>query len=125
MNKIGKFLEPLALRVASGRTIAAAAEEIGCSTSHGYTLSSSPEFRQRVGELRSAMTDQAVGELAAGAAEAVSTLRALAREGSEPSVRLQAASKLLALLGPISEANEIRRRLSELEQQTPILKVAQ
>ena len=126
MAKNGKFLESLALRVAAGKTIAAAAEEIGCSTSHGYTLSASAEFRQRVSEIRAAMTDAAVGELTAGAAEAVATLRELLGKEFDPSIRMNAAKALLTQLGPVSEANEIRQRLSELEQQTPtLLKVAQ
>ena len=112
----GKFFEPLALRVAAGKTIAAAAEEIGCSASHGYTLSSSHEFKKRISEIRAAMTDMAVGELAAAAAEAVGVLRELTGATNEPPVRLQAAVKLLAMLGPLSETNELRQRLNKLEQ---------
>ena len=124
MAKNGKFLEAIALQVAAGKTIADAAAEIGCSLSHGYTFSCSPEFRRRVAELRAAMTDRAVGELSAGAAEAVSTLRALAKEGNEPAIRLQASAKLLTLLGPFSETNELRRRLDELERSPSKLRIA-
>jgi|GEM_PF-1734271 len=112
----GKFFEPLAIRVAAGSTIASAAEEIGCSASHGYTISCSSEFRKKVSEFRAAMTDRAVGELSAGASEAVAVLRELLKLPNEPPVRLQAATKLLALLGPVSEANEIRQRMNKLEQ---------
>jgi len=112
----GKYFELLAAQSAAGKTIKDGAAAIGCSTSHGYTISSSLAFRQRVSEIRAAMTDRAVGELSAGAAEAVTVLRDLLKLPNEPSVRLQAATKLLALLGPLSEANELRQRLNNLEQ---------
>ena len=49
----GKFLELLAVAVACGATVKAAAESCGCSERHAYRISSDPAFRQRVSDLRS------------------------------------------------------------------------
>jgi len=116
MLKKSKFLEPLAVSVAAGSSIRGAVVTVGCSEQTGYNISATLEFRQRVSEIRAAMTDRAVGELSAGAAEAATALRDLLKLPNEPSVRLQAATKLLALLGPISQASELRQRLNALEQ---------
>lgn len=115
MARNGKFLELLAARVACGETIAAAAEEIGCSRSHAYTLSSSIEFRRRVGEVRSEALAAAVGRLSDGAAKAVDALIELLDRSSDPAHRIAAAKAILAAVGPVSELAELRARLDTLE----------
>jgi hypothetical protein len=124
MSNQSKYFEAVAFHVASGSSIKSAAEAAGCAERTAYNFSHLSEFRQRVNALRGEMTDRAVGELAAGAAEAVATLRQLAREGNEPSVRLQAAAKLLTHYGPMTESNEIRQRLDALES-PPHLRIAE
>jgi HEAT repeat protein len=111
----GKFLELLAVAVACGATVKAAAESCGCSERHAYRISSDPAFRQRVSDLRSEMTSAAVGELSAAASEAVATLRELLSGENEPSVRMNAAKAILNALGPLSELTELRQRLEQLE----------
>lgn len=111
----GRFTEILAMHVASGSTIRAAAEAAGCSERQGYRVSSSPEFKARVSEIRSEMTNAAVGELSAAASEAVATIRELLSAENEPSVRLNAAKSILNALGPLSELSELRERLAALE----------
>jgi len=126
MTKKSKFAENLAVRVAAGSSIRDAAVAVGCAESTAYNVSSTIDFRRRVGELRAAMTDAAVGELAAGAAEAVATLRQLLDKANDPPQRIAAAKAILAALGPVTELSEIRRRLDEIEKTTtPSLKVAQ
>ena len=124
MAKNGKFLEPLALHVAGGKSIADAAAEIGCSLSHGYTLSSSPEFRQRVSEIRSAALDSAVGEITSACVLAV---RKLVELLNDPHSAVQAAKAILVHVAPLTDLGEVRSRLDALEQQSPTshLKVAQ
>ena len=73
----GKFFELLAVGVASGKTIKAAAELCDCSERHGYRISAMPEFKQRVSELRGEILNSVVGELSAAASEAVHTLQQL------------------------------------------------
>ncbi len=48
--KSSRFFDPLAIAVASGSTIKAAAEAAGCSTPVAYSISRSPEFKNAVSE---------------------------------------------------------------------------
>ena len=118
-----KFLEPLAVRLASGCTVRDAAGEIGCSESHAYRIANLHACKMRVSELRAEMTNRAVGELAAGAALAVQTLVELLQPVHEPQTRLNAAKALLGLLAPLQEAHELRQRITDLET-APTLQVA-
>ena len=111
----GKFMELLAVAVAGGQTVKAAAESCSCSERQGYRISATPEFKSRVSAIRAEMTSQAVGELSAAASEAVTTIRELLASTNEPSVRLNAAKAILNALGPMSELGELRERLAALE----------
>ena len=53
-----KYLEPIAVLVAGGSSIKAASVTAGCSLQTAYNLSATPEFRQRVSEIRTQMTTQ-------------------------------------------------------------------
>ena len=112
----GKFMELLAVAVAGGQTVKAAAESCSCSERQGYRISATPEFKSRVSAIRAEMTSQAVGSLSAAASEAVATIRELLASTNEPSVRLNAAKAILNALGPMSELGELRERLATLEQ---------
>ena len=112
----GKFMELLAVAVAGGQTVKAAAESCSCSERQGYRISATPEFKSRVSAIRAEMTSRAVGELSAAASEAVTTIRELLASTNEPSVRLNAAKAILNALGPMSELGELRERLATLEQ---------
>ena len=113
--KKSRYLEILAVHLAAGKSIREAT---------AYGISGSAEFRQRVSEIRAELTCQAVGKLSDAASLAVDTLRSLLDAANEPAIRLQAAKAILTMLGPISESNELRQRLTDLEQSTtPILKV--
>ena len=112
----GKFMELLAVAVAGGQTVKAAAESCSCSERQGYRISATPEFKSRVSAIRAEMTSQAVGELSAAASEAVTTIRELLASTNEPPVRLNAAKAILNALGPLSELGELRSRLDALEQ---------
>ena len=111
------FLEPLALRVAAGATIRAAAADAGCSESTGYRLSATESFRRRVAELRYAITDRAVGLLAEGSARAVSALVELL-DSDDDATKLAAAKAILGLLPRVAEHCELRARLDRLESRT-------
>jgi hypothetical protein len=122
MSKQSKFLEPLAAQVASGNSIKQAAEIVGCSLQSAYNLSHTEHFRFRVSEIRSEITQQAIGKLTDAASLACDTLRELLDVSQRPSDRLNAAKSILANLGPLSELAELRARLDRLEQ-TSALKV--
>ena len=112
----GRFWQVLAVAVAAGSSVKAAAESCSCSERQGYRISATPEFKSRVSAIRAEMTSQAVGELSAAASEAVATIRELLASTNEPSVRLNAAKAILNALGPMSELGELRSRLDALEQ---------
>ena len=118
-SRRSKFLEPLAVAVAAGESIRSAAAEIGCSESVAYHMSASPEFRQRVAEIRSEITAEAVGILTRGATQAAATLVELLDAANDPKDRLNASKAILASLGPVSEIHELRARLDAIEKQTP------
>ena len=118
--KKSKHLEILSSHVAMGKTIRAAAGLIGISEATAYSISSSDEFRQAVARLRSEAVYAAVGALSDAASQAVATLQELLKPEHEPSVRLNAAKAILASLGPISEANELRARIDSIEGQASL-----
>ena len=114
MTTDSQYFEPLAVAIAAGKSVRLAVDGIGISESHAYRLSRSPEFRYRVSELRSEVTSQAVGRLAAAASQAVDALvELLSSEDSRD--RLAAAKAILAALGPMSELGELRSRIDALE----------
>lgn len=115
MADYGEKWHPLAALVASGRTVKDGAEELGIAERTAYRWAGESEFKSRVSELRSVMASEAVGKLTSAASEAVDTLRELMNEGHEAKTRLDAAKMILANLGPVTEAAELRTRVDELE----------
>ena len=111
----GRFSEAIALAVAAGSTIRAAAELAGCSERQGYRIAATAEFKQRVNELRSEVSAATVGRLTQAASTAADTLLALLDADFEPSIRLNASKAILAALGPMAELGELRSRLDALE----------
>jgi len=85
------------------------------SVRQGYRIASSDKMRSRIGELRSQITNEAVGLITTAATQASSTLRSLLDESNPPAVRLNAAKAVLASLSAISELGELRARIDALE----------
>lgn len=115
MIRKSRFLESLAFQVASGQSIKASADIIGCSIQTAYNVSATFEFRQRVHAIRSEVAAATVGKLTQAASEAAATLIELLDVSQEPSIRLQASKAILAAVGPISELGELRARLDAIE----------
>lgn len=114
-QKKSKFFELLAVEVASGSTIKAAAEVVGCALTTAYHISSDSAFNPRVGAIRSEAITGAVGRLSKAASQAVDTLVSLMGVENEPSVRMNAAKAILLQLGPLTELGELRQRIDKLE----------
>lgn len=112
-----KFFEPLAVNVAAGSSIKAAASMAGCSTQTAYNISATAEFRKRVSDIRTELTTEAVGKLAAACTEAVDTMRELLKPANEAAVRLNASKAILNALTPLSEHSELRARIDQIEEQ--------
>jgi hypothetical protein len=106
--------EALALALATGQTLRAAAEATGVGERTATRRVAEPGFRRRVGELRAEMTSRALGRMADGMADAADVLRQLLNAESE-SVRLGAARSLLELGVKLRESVELEERLAALE----------
>lgn len=117
--KSSRFFDPLAIKVAAGSTIKAAAEAAGCSLPVAYSISRSTEFRNAVSEIRTAAIQEAVGVLSAGATAAAACLVELLQD-EDPKVRLAAAVKLLEKLTPLTELHELRVDVQLLKEQAAI-----
>jgi hypothetical protein len=105
--------EALALALASGQTLRAAAAA-GVAERTATRRWADPAFRRRVSELRGELVAQALGGVADGMADAAATLRALLGADSE-NVRLGAARALLELGVKLRENVELQERLQALE----------
>lgn len=113
--------EAVALGVASGLTLAAAARKVrvGIPTAKRWS-STLPAFRQRVQELRGELTSRGLGLLLAAQEDAATTLRdLLCAQGSKgEAVRLGAAKatfELAARLRETTELDALRAELTELK----------
>lgn len=118
MNR-GK-MELLAARVAGGQSVKAAAAEIGWKLSQAYAASGDAEFKTMVHRLRSEAIQSAVGLLNEGASKAVATLIELLAADNEPQVRLNASKAILGALGGITELAELRQRIDDIENRSPM-----
>ena len=116
MTKKSKHLGPLADLVATGKTVRAAAEIVGCSDSQAYRISQTDEFKDHVSRIRTSVTEQLVGKITGSAAKAVEVLGEIMEDPDQKgSDRVSAAGKILSQIGPMMELHELRRRVEELE----------
>jgi hypothetical protein len=109
--------ERVALLIAAGRSIKAAAVEADCGERTVHTWLEDPRYRTLVSELRHRMLDEAVGTLAEATNEAVGMLRKLLDEGNS-SVRLRAALGILEAAVRMRRHVEFEARILRLEQDT-------
>jgi hypothetical protein len=106
--------EALAVALAAGQTVQAAADQAHVAPRTAYRRLADPTFLAGVRRLRAELVERALGHLADGMVEAAGTLRALLAAGSE-SVRLGAARSILELACRLRENVELEARLDELE----------
>jgi transposase-like protein len=106
--------EALALALATGQTLRAAAQTAGVGERTATRRWTDAAFRRRVGELRGEMTARAAGRLVEGMTAAADKLRQLV-DAADERVALAAAKELLAAAVRIREATELEERLAELE----------
>jgi hypothetical protein len=106
--------ERLALFLASGKGVKAAAAEVGVGERTAHTWLDDPAFDALVGALRRRLLDEAVGRLAGAAAGAVETLVSLSRDGTG-SVQVKAALGILDMLIKVRESIDLEGRVAALE----------
>ena len=108
--------ERVALLIAAGRSIKAAAAEAECGERTAHAWLEDPRYRSLISELRHRMLDEAVGTLAEATNAAVSTLRDLLDDG-HGNVRLRAALGIIDAVVRLRDHVEFERRLTALEAQ--------
>ena len=108
--------ERVALLIAAGRSIKAAAAEAGCGERTAHEWLEDPRYRSLISELRHRMLDEAVGSLARATNEAVSTLKGLL-DDDNANVRLRAALGVLDAAVRLREHVELEGRITALEAQ--------
>lgn len=102
--------------LAGGATVAAAARLARVSERTVYRRLEEPEFCQQITAARADMLTRAVGGLAQASTAAVDTLAALLKPRVAATVRLGAARAILELGTRLREAEDVERRLAELEE---------
>jgi transposase-like protein len=107
-------IDMLALAVARGLSVRAAARSIGENESTAAKWAARPDFKGRVNRLREEVISEAVGALAGLAKAAVSTLGELMKDTNEPEVRFKAARAILSDLISVREHAEVTRELAEV-----------
>ncbi len=108
--------EALALALATGQTLRAAADLAGIGERTASRRWADRAFRGRVSELQWEMVRRSLGRMADGMTEAADVLRQLLAAESE-NVRLGAARTLLDLGLQMREVVDLEQRLAELEEQ--------
>ena len=109
----GVFLAAQAL--ATGATVAEAAQQANTTDRSVYRWLTSPKFRRRIAKLQQAIARQAAGRMADGMSEAAAALRELLKSQDE-AVRLRAARALVELGARLRDSVELESRLVDLEQ---------
>jgi hypothetical protein len=106
--------ERLALLLASGKAIKAAAAEVGIGERTAHTWLGHLHFRTLISELRSRMLDAAVGKLVESTTKAVDTLVCLLSSKRE-NIRLRAALGIVETMIRIREHVDFEQRILSLE----------
>jgi hypothetical protein len=104
----------LALELASGRNVRAAAQAAGVSLRTATRRMADAKFRSRINAIRAKLTAQASGRLAASMATAADVLTALLAH-DDPKIRLRAAERTIELAVQVTELNELQRQVQDLE----------
>ena len=112
-----KAEDALLLVLACGATVENAARQCGLCERTVYRRLESPDFIQRLKQLRADMVQRTAGSLTAASSESVRTLLELQKPSVPPAVRLGAARSVLEIGIKLREAADLEDRLSALEQQ--------
>jgi hypothetical protein len=104
------------LALACGATSEMAAAKAGVSQRTCTSRLATPEFRQRLAQLKSDIMQRAADNISAAAGEAVRTLMELQDKKQRPMIRLRASTAILEIGIKLREATDLEQRLLALEQ---------
>lgn len=106
--------DALLLALASGASIAKAAEKAGCSESTVRRRLADADFRAKVNDARNEMVRGAIGRLASLGIEAADELQRLIEDGKDDNVKLGAARAVLQHMLAGHEHETLAQRMREL-----------
>jgi hypothetical protein len=109
--------DALALQLAAGDTLAAAAAAAKCSERTAARRWADPDFRRRVRNLRGDMMHRALGRLADGMTKAADVLQELLTAATPPAVRLGACRAMLEMGCRLREIIDLAERMDEYDRQ--------
>ncbi len=110
-----KYFDPLAVLVAQGESVRAAAAAVGASESAAYRVAKKPEFKAAVNGLRSEVVTESIGKLGNACVSAVETIIELMNTAEDERIRLRAATSILERFEKLSDHHELRERIEALE----------
>lgn len=108
-------IDAVALGVARGLSVRAAAKAAGVSVSTGQRLSSAAGFDARVRKLRDKIVSRAIGRLSALALKSANRLGKLV-DSADEEIALKSARAILADLTSLKDQAELADRLTALEE---------
>lgn len=101
--------------LSKGLNVRTAAQQAGLSERSVYRRLRTPAFREALSAARREALDAATAALSNASGSAATALIGLLRDGTPPSVKLQAARSILELGGKLREEVEVEARLTALE----------
>lgn len=104
----------LAFELASGTSVADAAEKFGVSRKTIYRQLKKPEFQHLVNRLRGQMVAGAMGRMAQSMSRAADSLGSLV-DSDNPHIRVRASRAIISLGMKLREAVELSDRIDKLE----------
>ena len=117
------LIDKLAVAVAGGASVSAAARAVGIPIRTASDLSARPEFRATVDRIRSAVMSESVGKLVQAAVLAVDALTALLSQ-EDPGLRHRVSSTILSHCVAVRTHAELTTRIDDLAAQIAELRSA-
>ncbi len=107
---------PLVMALATGATVAQAAQKAGLSERTVFRRLEDPAFHKRIDAVRADMVKRAAATLIAATRLAAKTLLDLQDPKTPPAIRRRAARDILELSQKLRQSTILEKRLAELEQ---------
>jgi hypothetical protein len=107
--------QKVAIRLASGWTMRAAATEAGITYRTVHRWRQEPEFLALIERHRGVLIDRTLNKLAGAASKAVKTLQSCLDSSESDSIRVRSALGILDQLIRIRDVTELERRMAEIE----------
>jgi hypothetical protein len=105
----------LALAIAAGKSVRAAARKLGIPERTAYRITATPEFQELVADLQAQVVRQAVATLASGTHAAAATLLKLAKTSKDERVQVRASRSVLEFFAALDTYSNLKTRFEAME----------